>query len=166
MREKISYVSQDAFLINNTIENNIGFFDEEVSKDDIVKASKEAHIYDFIKTLPEGFKTVVGERGVRLSAGQRQRISIARALAKKPEILLLDEATSALDNESEVEIQKVIEQLKGDMTIFVIAHRLSTVMDSDKLYVLDNGKITEKGTPKELLENKESYFYKMYNIRK
>ncbi|MDP7368592.1 MAG: ABC transporter ATP-binding protein [Candidatus Pacebacteria bacterium] len=166
MREKISYVSQDAFLINNTIDNNIGFFDEEVSKDDIVKASKEAHIYDFIKTLPEGFKTVVGERGVRLSAGQRQRISIARALAKKPEILLLDEATSALDNESEVEIQKVIEQLKGDMTIFVIAHRLSTVMDSDKLYVLDNGKITEKGTPKELLENKESYFYKMYNIRK
>ncbi len=166
MREKISYVSQDAFLINDTIENNIGFFDKEISKDDIVKASKEAHIYNFIKTLPEGFKTVVGERGVRLSVGQRQRISIARALAKKPEILLLDEATSALDNESEVEIQKVIEQLKGDMTIFVIAHRLSTVMDSDKLYVLENGKITEKGTPKELLKDKESYFYKMYNIRK
>ena len=166
MRKKISYVSQDVFLINDTVENNIGFFDEGISKDDIIEAAKKANIFDFIDSLPEGFQTIVGERGVRLSAGQRQRISIARALAKKPEILLLDEATSALDNESEVEIQKVIEKLKGDMTILVIAHRLSTVMDSDKLFVIENGKIEEQGSPKELLEDKESYFYKMYNIRK
>ena len=125
-----------------------------------------AHAYDFVQDFPQKFETVVGERGIRLSAGQRQRIAIARALVRKPKILLLDEATSALDNESEIQIQKVIEQLKGRTTIIVIAHRLSTVVNSDQLLVLENGRIIERGKPKELLRDKQSYFYKIYNIRK
>jgi ABC-type multidrug transport system fused ATPase/permease subunit len=165
-RSHISYVSQDLFLINDTIAHNIKFYDDSISDEDVVRVAKMAYIYDFIETLPEKFNTIVGERGVRLSGGQRQRIAIARALARRPEILLLDEATSALDNESEIKVQRVIEKLKGHTTIIVVAHRLSTVLNSDKLLVLENGKITEEGAPQELLKDKKSYFYKMYNIRR
>jgi len=165
-RGNIEYVSQDLFLMNDTIANNIRFYDESITEQEIIEASKKAHIYDFIESLPQGFETAAGERGVRLSAGQRQRIAIARALVRKPKILLLDEATSALDNESEVQIQTTIEQLKGRTTIIVIAHRLSTVVNSDQLLVLENGRIIERGKPKELLRDKQSYFYKVYNIRK
>ena len=164
-RKKVSYVSQEIFLLNDTIENNIKFYDASISDKDIVEATKMANIYDFIYSLPDNFKTIVGERGVRLSGGQRQRIILARALARKPEVLILDEATSALDNESEVLIQKSIESLKNQVTVLAIAHRLSTVMNSDRLIVMDNGKIIEEGKPSELLENKDSYFYKAYNIR-
>lgn len=164
-RKKVSYVSQDIFLLNDTIENNIRFYDDSITQDDITESSKLANIYDFIANLPDGFNTTVGERGVRLSGGQRQRIILARALARKPEILILDEATSALDNESEVLIQKSIENLKNKVTIIVIAHRLSTVMNSDRLLVLEDGKITEEGKPSKLLKNKDSYFFKVYNIR-
>ena len=125
-----------------------------------------ADIYDFIKTLPQGFDTSVGERGVLLSGGQKQRISIARALVRNPSILILDEATSALDNESEIKIQDVIHKLKGTLTIIVIAHRLSTIESSDKIIALNNGMVEKTGTPAELLKNKESYFHKVYNIRK
>ncbi|MDP7466444.1 MAG: ABC transporter ATP-binding protein [Candidatus Pacebacteria bacterium] len=165
-REHVGYISQDIFLTNDTIANNIRFYRDSISEDDIVDAAKKANIYDFIKTLPDGLNTIVGERGIQLSVGQRQRVAIARVLVKKPSILLLDEATSALDNESEMQVQKVIEKLKGDTTILVIAHRLSTIINSDKLLVIEDGKISEKGSPKELLKDKESYFYKMYNIRK
>ena len=165
-RTNVGYVSQDIFLANDTIENNIKFYDESISRDEIISAVKMAHIYDFIESQPDGFKTVVGERGIRLSGGQRQRIVLARALTRKPQILILDEATSALDNESEVLIQKSIEKLKSKITVIAIAHRLSTVTASDKLFVLDNGKIIEEGNPSELLKNKESYFYKTYNVRK
>jgi ABC-type multidrug transport system fused ATPase/permease subunit len=137
-----------------------------LKEEDIIEASKLAYIYDFIQTLPQKFETVVGERGVLFSAGQRQRMVIARVLARKPQILLLDEATSALDNESEIEIQKSIEGLKGSMTVFVIAHRLSTILNSDKLFVIEEGNIVEEGNPKELLKDKTSYFYKVYHIRK
>lgn len=164
-RKKIGYVSQDIFLLNDTIENNIRFYENSVTQDDIVRSAKLANIYDFINTLPASFQTVVGERGMRLSGGQRQRIILARALARKPEILILDEATSALDNESEVLIQRSIEKLKSQITVLAIAHRLSTVMNSDRLIVMDSGKIIEEGTPTELLKNKDSYFYKAYNIR-
>lgn len=164
-RKKVSYVSQDIFLLNDTIENNIRFYDDSIAQNDITESSKLANIYDFIINLPDGFNTIVGERGVRLSGGQRQRIILARALARKPEILILDEATSALDNESEVLIQKSIENLKNRATVVVIAHRLSTVMSSDRLLVLEDGKITEEGKPSELLKNKNSYFYKVYSIR-
>ncbi|MBU1131208.1 ABC transporter ATP-binding protein/permease [Patescibacteria group bacterium] len=165
-RENIGYVSQDIFLMNDTIANNIRFYDNSITQQEIEKASKMANIFDFIQSCPDKFNTEIGERGVLLSNGQRQRIIIARILARQPELIILDEATSALDNESEVKIQKVIENLKGKMTVIVIAHRLSTVINSDRLLVLEKGKIIEQGSPRELLNNKESYFYKVYNIRK
>lgn len=162
-RRNVGYVSQDIFLKNDTIKENISFF-ENIQKEDIEYAARLANIYDFIKNLPEGFESVVGERGVLLSAGQRQRIVLARALARKPKILILDEATSALDNESEKLIKQSIDSLKGELTVIVIAHRLSTIMSADKLIAIENGKIVEEGVPKELLENKSSYFYRVYDI--
>ncbi|MEK7203797.1 MAG: ABC transporter ATP-binding protein [Patescibacteria group bacterium] len=163
-RKKIEYVPQDPFLINDTIENNIKFYDDSITEKDIIEAAKIANIYDFVQKLPDKFKTAAGERGVKLSGGQRQRIVLARALARKPEILILDEATSAIDTESEVLIQKSINDLRNKMTIFVIAHRLSTILNSDRLLVLENGKIIEEGNPKKLLESKDSHFYKIYNL--
>jgi len=136
-----------------------------MTEEDMVQASITANIHEFIQTLPDGYNTVVGERGTRLSGGQRQRIVLARVLARRPCILILDEATSALDNESEVLIQKAIGKLKGTTTVIVIAHRLSTVMISDKLIVLENGKIIEEDSPHELLKKKDSYFFKTYNVR-
>ena len=164
-RKSIGYVSQDAFLLNDTIENNIRFYNNLIPEEDMMEAAKVANIYDFIQNQPKKFSTVVGERGIKLSGGQRQRIILARVIAKQPKILILDEATSALDNESEFLIQKAIDELKGKITILVIAHRLSTIMNSDMLFVLDNGKISEQGKPTELLKDKDSYFYKVYNIR-
>lgn len=164
-REKIGYVSQDIFLLNDTIANNIKFYNEAISGDDLMAAAKIANIFDFIQEQPNKFETIVGERGVLLSGGQRQRIILARIIARKPELLVLDEATSALDNESEVLIQKAIENLKGKITVLAIAHRISTITNADRLIVLDKGKIIEQGTPEKLLKDTRSYFYKMYNIR-
>jgi len=164
-RKKIGYVSQDIFLTNDTIEENIRFYDKSITKKDIIEAAKMANIYKFIESTPEKFKTSVGERGQMISAGQRQRIVIARVLARKPELLILDEATSALDNESEVKIQEVIKQLRGKITVLAIAHRLSTVMGSDQLIVLGKKGICEQGTPETLLKDKKSYFSKVYNLR-
>lgn len=164
-RDNIGYVSQDIFLANDTIAGNIKFYDQEISDEKIRQAAKMANIYDFIEGLPEKFSTVVGERGVMLSVGQRQRIILARVLARNPQILILDEATSALDNESEILVQKAIGQLKGKLTVLIIAHRLSTVLSSDRLLVLNKGKIIEQGQPQDLLKDKASYFYKVYNIR-
>ena|SRR3989344_3743142 len=164
-RNNIGYVSQDIFLFNDTIENNIKFYSGAVSQKDMAEAARMANIFDFINSLPEKFQTVIGERGILLSGGERQRIILARVLARHPQILILDEATSALDNESEILIQKAIENLRGKVTVLVIAHRLSTVKASDKLIVLDGGKIIEEGSPEELLKNKDSYFFKVYNLR-
>ena len=164
-RKKIGYVSQDTFLLNDTIENNIRFYNKHLTKEEVKEAAELAHIRDFIEKQPNKFSTVVGERGVKLSGGQKQRIILARVLARKPEFLILDEATSALDNESEALIQKSIEHLRGKTTVLIIAHRLSTIMSTDNLFVLENGKITEQGAPQELLKDKDSYFYKIYNIR-
>jgi len=164
-RKNIGYVSQDIFLLNDTIANNIRFYDESISGGDILKAAKLANIYDFIIQQPEKFDTLVGERGLKLSAGQRQRVVLARALSRNPKLLVLDEATSALDNESEVAIKHALDGLKGKVTMLIVAHRLSTIEDSDKLAVLEGGRIIEEGRPQDLLENKNSYFYKMYNIR-
>ena len=160
--DNIGYVSQDIFLLNDTIENNIRFYNNSLNFEDIVEASRSANIYDFVETLPDKFQTTVGERGLKLSGGQRQRIALARALVRKPPILILDEATSALDNESERKIQEAIKHLRGKLTIFIIAHRLSTVMHSDKILVLKDGIIAEEGSPQELLNNEQSYFYKNY----
>lgn len=163
-RKNIGYVSQDIFLLNDTIENNIRFYQSEITLEEIIQSLKDAALWDFVDSLPDGLQTVIGERGVLLSAGQRQRIVIARILARHPKFLILDEATSALDNESEFHIQQVIQKLKGKVTIIVIAHRLSTVMDCDRLIVLEKGKVLEQGVPKELLKDSSSYFFKMNNI--
>ncbi|MDE2001828.1 MAG: ABC transporter ATP-binding protein [Patescibacteria group bacterium] len=164
-RENIGYVSQDVFLVNDTIENNIRFYSDGVTKEDMMRGAKLANALEFIDKLPDGFNTVVGDRGVMLSGGQRQRIVLARVLARNPSILILDEATSALDNESELQIQRAIGRLRGTMTIVIIAHRLSTVMDADNLFVLEAGKIVEQGNPAELIKNKGSYFYKMSHLK-
>ncbi|OHA13826.1 MAG: hypothetical protein A2909_00900 [Candidatus Tagabacteria bacterium RIFCSPLOWO2_01_FULL_39_11] len=165
-RTNIGYVSQDVFLTNDTILNNIKFYDPAINKEDIIEAAKMANIYEFIKNLPQQFETVVGERGTRLSGGEKQRIALARVLARKPEILVLDEATSALDNESEALIQKAIADLRGKITVFAIAHRLSTVREFDRILVLDRSRIVESGAPQELLQQPQSYFYQMYNLNK
>ncbi len=165
-RKNIRYVPQEVFLLNDTIENNIRFYRNTIPRQKIVEAAKMANIYDFISSLPNGFDTIIGERGIKLSGGERQRISLARALARIPKILILDEATSSLDTKSEILIQKAIENLRGKVTIVVIAHRLSTVLNTDTLVVLDGGKIIEQESPQQLLKDKDSHFYKMYNIRK
>lgn len=165
-RTNVGYVSQDIFLRNDSIANNIKFYDENITNEKMIEAAKMANIHDTIQGFAKGYDTVVGDQGQLLSVGQRQRIVIARVLAREPGLLILDEATSALDNESEVKIQKVIEGLKGKITVFAIAHRLSTVRNVDKLLVLENGIIEESDTPDKLLQDKDSYFYKMYNIRK
>jgi ABC-type multidrug transport system fused ATPase/permease subunit len=163
-RNAIGYVSQDSFLLNDTIANNIRFYDESITEGEIRKASDMAELHDFIGSLPDGIDTVVGERGVMLSGGQRQRIVIARVLARKPQILIFDEATSSLDNETEKQIQKVIEGLRGTLTVIVIAHRLSTIKNADTLIALEKGKIVESGEPKMLLADKSSYFYKIQSL--
>lgn len=157
-RKNIGYVSQDLFLKNDTIENNIRFYDQSLTTGDIVRAAKAAYSYDFISKLPQGFQTNIGDRGVMLSNGQRQRIVLARVLARKPSILVLDEATSALDNESEQYIQRSIQELRGDATVLIIAHRLSTVMNADRIMAFEKGKIIEEGNPRELLQDPNSYF--------
>lgn len=162
-RRSCGYVSQDIFLINDTFANNIRFYNDSITDEEIKEAAKAANIYDFIEGCPKKFETIIGERGILLSVGQRQRVVIARILAKKTKFLIFDEATSALDNESEAQIQEVINRLRGKMTIFIIAHRLSTVMDSDRLIVLEMGKIIEEGAPRDLLKNTESYFFKVQN---
>lgn len=164
-RRHIGYVSQDSYLINDTIENNIKFYNPNVSAQAVRAAAKTAHIDDFINQLPEKYNTVVGERGIKLSGGQRQRIVLARVLATAPQILILDEATSALDNESEIIIQEAISALKGSITVISVAHRLSTVLTSDRLIALEHGQIKEQGQPQELLKNPASYLARVYNLR-
>ncbi len=165
-RKSVSYVSQDMFLMNESVANNIRFYDPTVSEADMISAAKTAHIYEIISALPKGFDTVIGERGTLLSSGQRQRIVLARALARKPKILILDEATSALDNESEALIQKSIEDLRGHMTVIAIAHRLTTIVNFDRVFVLEQGKIAESGEPQKLLADKNSYFHRVYFLKK
>ena len=164
-RGNIGYVSQDVFVLNDTIENNIRFHNENITEEDMRRAAQMAYIYEFITSQPKGFKAEVGERGVMISGGEKQRLVLARVLARNPQILILDEATSALDNESELMVQKAIEGLRGKTTMFVIAHRLSTLLNCDKIFILEGGKIKEDGSPKELLKDKTSHFYKTYNIR-
>ena len=165
-RTNVGYVSQDVFLSNDSIENNIRFYNDTIRTEDIEEAARLANIDEFIRSQPNGYKTIVGERGLKLSGGQRQRIALARVLARHPQILILDEATSALDSESEILIQKAIESLRGKLTVIAIAHRLSTVLGSDRIIALEAGKVVEEGSPQELLKDKESYFSKVYNLKR
>ncbi len=163
-RKKVMYVAQDVFLRNTSVLENIRFYDAALPHGAIVEAAKMANIYDFIRSLPHGFDTVVGERGTRLSGGERQRIALARALARAPSVLVLDEATSALDAESEAMIKEALRRLKGEITILIIAHRMSTVMDVDEIYVIDKGILREHGVPEELLLDPHSYFSKISRL--
>ncbi len=151
LRSHVGIVSQDVILFNETVRANIAYGKSGASEQEIINAAKAAFAHDFIMEFPDGYNTVVGERGVRLSGGQKQRLSIARAILKNPPVLILDEATSALDTESEMMVQKALENLMHDRTAFVIAHRLSTVRRADRIIVLENGRIAETGTHDELL---------------
>ncbi|NEU58957.1 ABC transporter ATP-binding protein [Halorussus sp. MSC15.2] len=157
LRQNIGYVSQDTFMFYGTVEENIAYGTFDVDHEDIVEAAKAAEAHEFIQNLPDGYETEVGERGVKLSGGQRQRISIARAVLKDPEILVLDEATSDVDTETEMLIQRSLDELTEDRTTFAIAHRLSTIKDAEKIVVLEGGEIVERGTHGELLDEDGLY---------
>tara|TARA_Y100001970_G_scaffold58930_1_gene74969 strand:- start:3278 stop:5011 length:1734 start_codon:yes stop_codon:yes gene_type:complete len=157
IRENISLVSQDTSLFDDTIKNNIKYSNLEASEDDIIEASQLSYCDEFIKKMPAGYNTMIGENGVRLSGGEKQRLSIARAMLKKSKIILLDEATSSLDSETESKIQMAINTLTAGKTTLVIAHRLSTVINSNKIYVIDNGQVVAEGNHNELLENSDLY---------
>ncbi|MFO7818258.1 MAG: ABC transporter transmembrane domain-containing protein, partial [Desulfovibrionales bacterium] len=152
LRRSLGIVSQENFLFNATIRENIAYGREDVDQNTLQNAAKAAYAHDFIQKLPQGYETLIGERGVKLSGGQRQRIAIGRALLKDPDLLILDEATSALDTEAERIVQKALENLMHSRTSLVIAHRLSTVLKADRIIVMDNGQIINQGPHKELLE--------------
>jgi len=152
LRDNISIVLQDVFLFNGTVYDNIAYGAENVTEEDVYEAARIACADGFIREMPEGYATMIGERGVRLSGGQKQRIAIARAVLRKSPILILDEATSAVDNETEAQIQQAIENLMGHQTIIVIAHRLTTIMKADSIIVLKDGRIAEQGNHAELME--------------
>ena len=157
LRSNISLVSQDTTLFDDTIKNNIAYADAKASQDEIKEAAKLSFADEFIEKLPNKYDTIIGENGVRLSGGEKQRLSIARAILKKSPIILLDEATSSLDAETEDKIQKAINFLTKGRTTIVIAHRLSTILNSDKIYVIDKGIVNGEGTHKELLETSNVY---------
>jgi len=158
LRSSIAMVMQDDYLFSDTVEENIAYGKPGSSREEIVEAAKAANAHDFIIDLPDGYDTKVGQRGLKLSGGQRQRVSIARAFLKNPQILILDEATSAVDLETEKLIQEAIERLTAKRTTFVIAHRLSTIVNSDLIIFIEDGKIREKGTHKELVRKRGEYF--------
>ena len=157
IRGNLSVISQNAYIFNMSIEDNLRIIKKNATKKEIEKACKMACLDEFIESLPNKYKTIVGEGGVTLSGGQRQRIAIARALLLNTEVLLFDEATSSLDNTTQEKIQKAIENLKGKYTILIIAHRLSTVINSDKIYVINKGTVAGVGTHKELLKTCKTY---------
>jgi subfamily B ATP-binding cassette protein MsbA len=154
---QIAFVPQETTLFGGTVEENLRFGRPSATREDLVAAAGAAHAHGFIQALPNGYETLVGEKGVRLSGGQRQRIAIARAILKDPRILLLDEATSALDNESEVLVQDALDRLMKGRTTIVVAHRLSTIHRADQILVLDQGRIVERGTHVELLASRGLY---------
>ena len=157
LRASTALVTQEPFLFDDTIAANISYGKNNVSQKDIEEAAKSAAAHDFISALPEGYNTRCGEGGMQLSGGQRQRIAIARAILKDAPILLLDEATSALDNKAEQEVQKALTYLMQDRTSLVVAHRLSTIMNANKIYVINQGKVVQSGTHEELFKEKGLY---------
>lgn len=164
LRNNMGIVTQEVILFNDSIRNNISYAQGEKSDDLVKEAAKAANALDFIENTPNGFETVVGERGVKLSGGQKQRIAIARALLKNPSILILDEATSALDTESEKKVQTAIESLMKDRTALIIAHRLSTVQKADKIIVIENGKVAEIGSHESLFK-KNGIYKRLYDLQ-
>jgi subfamily B ATP-binding cassette protein MsbA len=164
LRKQIAIVTQDPILFNDTVWNNIAYGKRDASEEEILQATKAAYAYDFITNFPNGFDTNIGELGNRLSGGEKQRICIARALLKVSPILILDEATSSLDAESELLVQKALENLMRGRTTFVIAHRLSTISYADRIIVVVDGKIVEEGTHEKLLSC-EGEYCKLYQMQ-
>jgi len=158
LRQQLGYVPQETFLFSDTIKENISFGNPNAEINEIIAASTIAHAHSFISQMPDGYETIVGERGIGLSGGEKQRISIARALLKSPQILILDDATSSVDMETEFEIQNSLEEIMKNRTTIIIAHRISSVKDADEIIVLDKGKICERGTHKSLIERHGLYF--------
>jgi len=164
LRAQIGVVTQETILFNDTVRNNIAYGQPQVAEEAVLAAAKAALAHDFIQKMPEGYNTIIGEKGVRLSGGERQRIAIARALLKNAPILILDEATSALDNESEALVQSALQNLMSGRTVFVIAHRLTTIRRVDRIVVLENGRITDSGTHEDLLTRLGTY-RKLYELQ-
>ena len=157
LRKEISIVDQNTTLFDDTVFNNIKYAKPEAAKEEIYKAAEMSMSLDFINNLDKKFETIIGENGVKLSGGEKQRLSIARAFLKNSKIILLDEATSSLDSETEEKIQKALVELTSNKTTVVIAHRLSTILSSDKIYVIDNGSVVAEGKHNELLESSDIY---------
>ena len=164
VRRNIGIVQQDIYLFNDSMKENIRYGKLDATDEEIIQAAKRANIHDYIMTLPNGYDTNIGERGVRLSSGQKQRLSIARVFLKNPPILILDEATSALDNTTEILIQQALDELCKGRTTLVVAHRLSTIKNADEIAVVSDGRITEQGTHEELMEKKGTYF-ELYQLQ-
>ena len=164
LRRNIGMVTQDTFLFNTTIRENLLFARSDAPQEQLEQACRTANIHDFIVSLPDGYDTVVGERGVKLSGGEKQRVSIARCLLKDPRIVIFDEATSSLDSGSEAAIQSAIEPLMKGRTGLIIAHRLSTIMSADWIFVVSGGRIVEQGTHEQLLEA-DGIYRELYNIQ-
>lgn len=165
LRAKIGIVTQETILFNDTVRNNIAYGLDDCPLEKIIEAAKAANAHQFIAAMPKQYDNVIGERGVKLSGGERQRLSLARAILKNPPILILDEATSALDTESEILVQEAIDHLMAGRTSLVIAHRLSTVQHASKIVVLDQGRIVETGTHKELIANPRGLYKKLYDLQ-
>jgi ATP-binding cassette subfamily B protein len=157
LRDRIGVVLQDPFLFNGTVAENIGYSKLNATRTEIIAAAKAANAHDFVVNFADGYDTIVGERGARVSGGERQRISIARAILKNPQILILDEATSSVDTETESKIQEALERLIQGRTVFAIAHRLSTLKYSNRLLILKDGKVDEIGTHEELVAKDGTY---------
>jgi subfamily B ATP-binding cassette protein MsbA len=164
LRKQIAIVTQQTILFNDTVRNNIAYGDIERTEDDIINAARAANAHDFIMKLPKGYESNIGELGTKLSGGEKQRISIARALLKNAPILILDEATSSLDTEAEIEVQDALDNLMKGRTTLVIAHRLSTIRNADRIIALVNGEIIEEGDHETLLKKKGEYF-RLYNLQ-
>jgi subfamily B ATP-binding cassette protein MsbA len=164
LREQVGIVTQETILFNDTVRNNIAYGQPHVALKDVEAAARGALAHDFIKSLPAGYDEVIGERGVRLSGGERQRIAIARAILKNAPILILDEATSALDSESEALVQSALHNLMSGRTVFVIAHRLSTVRRADRIVVIENGAIADIGSHDDLMAKLGTY-RRLYNLQ-
>ncbi|MFQ6671920.1 MAG: ATP-binding cassette domain-containing protein, partial [Candidatus Tectimicrobiota bacterium] len=164
LRSQIGIVTQETFLFNDTVRSNICYGRLDATDAEVEAAARAAYAHDFIVQMPEGYESIIGDRGVKLSGGERQRLAIARALIKDPPILLLDEATSALDSESEKIVQRALNRLMENRTVCVIAHRFSTIVNADAIVVLDGGEVVEHGTH-ETLYARDGLYRKLYDLQ-
>ena len=164
LRQSLGIVPQDTVLFNDTIYYNIAYGRPEATRAEVIDAARSAHIHDFIERLPDGYNAMVGERGLKLSGGEKQRVAIARTLLKRPAILIFDEATSALDSKTEKAIQAELKEISSNRTTLVIAHRLSTIVDADQILVIEHGRIVEHGNFRELID-RNGKFAEMWHLQ-